>query len=194
MTPSDSWISIEHDRNSFRIIAKENAEASRSATVVVQLSGIEGTVQRSISVTQKGDDAPYVDLGLPSGTQWCAYNKGATKIGGNGSTFTGSQSEAYRCPSSAQVDELIGKCTWAYGTVGGITGYLATGPNGNNIFFPTTPTISMGGNAQKGMFIWVRGSASSESQYYLKYSSAYGAMKDMVAHKNQSKFSIREVR
>lgn len=194
VTPSSSWINIEHENNSFRIVVKENTDASRSATVVVQLIGIEGTITRSINVTQKGDDTPYVDLGLPSGTKWCAYNKGATKIGGNGTTFTGSQSDSYKCPSSAQVDELISKCTWKYVTLDGVSGYQVTGLNGNSIFFPSSTTVSMGGNSQKGMYVWVRGSSSSESQYYLRYSSAYGPMKDYVAHKDQSKFSIREVR
>lgn len=194
ITSSDSWIKITNNQNLFTIQTEENANASRTGSVTVQIVGIEGTILRSVNVTQKGDDTPYIDLGLPSKTKWCAYNKGATKIGGTGYLYTGTESDSYRCPSSTQVEELIKKCTWTYVTMDGVTGYSVVGPNGNSIFFPNTTNVSMGGHSMKGMYVWVRGSSSSESQYYLKYSNAYGARTDFVAHKNQSKFSIREVR
>lgn len=194
VTSSDSWIQIVSDQKSFNVQVAENTKASRIGTITVQIVGIEGTVERIIIVTQKGDDTPYVDLGLPSKTTWCAYNKGASKIGDTGSLYTGTESNSYKCPSSEQVDELMKKCTWTYVTQNGVTGYSVVGPNGNSIFFPSTTTVNMGGYSMKGMYVWVQGSSSSESQYYLRYSNSYGPMKDLVAHKDKSKFSIREVR
>ncbi len=194
VSTSTPWISIERNDNSFSITAKANDVETRSATVIVQILGITGTLKKTISVTQKGDDTPYIDLGLPSGTKWCAYNKGASSIGGNGNIYTGTESQSYKCPTETQTQELVKKCTWTYITIDGITGYKVTGPNGNYIFIPSTPTVSMGGYSMKGMCVWVKGSSDSESQYYLRYSSAYGAMLDMVAHKDESKFTIREVR
>lgn len=194
VTPSAAWIRIDQYNNSFKITVKENTGATRSGTVVVQLIGVEGTIKKTINVKQNGDDTPYIDLGLPSNTKWGAYNKGATKVGGDGSVFTGSQSDSYKCPSSEQVDELLSKCSWNYETLEGVTGYLVTGPNGNSIFFPSTPTVSLGGTSQTGMYVWVRGSANSEKQYYLTYHRIFGPKQDYVAHKDDSKFSIREVR
>ncbi|MCF0178213.1 MAG: BACON domain-containing protein [Bacteroidales bacterium] len=198
ITTSASWIKVTESSNTFTVTAEPNKVETRKGSVVISLVGVSGTIQRTISISQKGDDTPYVDLGLPSGTKWCAYNKGATRIGGNGNTYTGTQSDQCNCPSQAQANELISKCTWKYTTLDGVTGYQVTGPNGNNIFFPSTPTVIMGGYSQQGMYIWVKGNPNpsyyDEAQYYLRYSSADGARLDYVAHRDQSKFSIREVR
>ena len=41
-----------------------------------------------------------------------------------------------RMPSSNQIDELDDNCTWQWTQLNGVNGRLATGPNGNTIFFP----------------------------------------------------------
>ena len=43
---------------------------------------------------------------------------------------------SWRMPSREQQQELITNCTWQWVTRNGVNGRLATGPNGNTIFFP----------------------------------------------------------
>ena len=43
---------------------------------------------------------------------------------------------SWRMPSREQQQELITNCTWQWVTRNGVDGGLATGPNGNTIFFP----------------------------------------------------------
>lgn len=193
VTTSDSWIKIVNNQNSFSIQTERNGNALRTGTITVQIVGIEGTISRTITVIQACDDTtPYIDLGLPSKTTWSAYNRGASKVGGTGSLYTGTESNSFNCPTISQIEELIKNCTWSYTTQDGITGYSVVGPNGNSIFFPNTTIVNLDGNYIKGMYLWIRGSSSSESQYYLRY--FVGIRTDCIAHKDQSKFSIREVR
>ncbi len=42
----------------------------------------------------------------------------------------------WRMPTSAEINELLNKCTWTFTTQGGYNGYKVTGPNGNSIFLP----------------------------------------------------------
>ena len=197
ITTSDSWISVSEHNNTFTVTTEVNKRETRTGSVVVSLIGISGTVRRTITITQKGDDTPYIDLGLPSGTKWCAYNKGATKIGESGNIYTGTQSEEFSCPSRTQVEELISKCIWERITLNGVTGYQVKGPNGNTIFFSNSTVVSMGGYSHKGMYVWVNSSPGAhytDGQEDLEYSNAYGPQISFVAHKDQSKFSVREVR
>ena len=43
---------------------------------------------------------------------------------------------SWRIPSREQLRELGQYCTWQITSINGITGHLATGPNGNTLFFP----------------------------------------------------------
>ena len=42
----------------------------------------------------------------------------------------------WRLPTQAEMQELIGKCTWTWTSQGGHNGYRVTGPNGSSIFLP----------------------------------------------------------
>ena len=42
----------------------------------------------------------------------------------------------WRLPTQAEMQELIGKCTWTWTSQGGHDGYRVTGPNGSSIFLP----------------------------------------------------------
>lgn len=44
----------------------------------------------------------------------------------------------WRTPSIEQFQELINCCKWEWSQVEGTAGYVITGPNGNNMFLPTT--------------------------------------------------------
>ena len=41
-----------------------------------------------------------------------------------------------RMPTSDEIQELVDKCTYAYGTRNNVAGLIITGPNGNSIFLP----------------------------------------------------------
>jgi hypothetical protein len=43
---------------------------------------------------------------------------------------------SWRMPTDAEMTELRENCTWAWTTLNGVNGGLATGPNGNSIFLP----------------------------------------------------------
>ena len=42
----------------------------------------------------------------------------------------------YRMPTRSEWKELINECDWKWAEIDGITGYLVTAKNGNNIFLP----------------------------------------------------------
>lgn len=42
----------------------------------------------------------------------------------------------WRMPTDAEFEELRGMCTLTWSTLGGVNGYVLTGPNGNSIFLP----------------------------------------------------------
>ena len=43
---------------------------------------------------------------------------------------------SWRMPTKAEFEELIDRCTWAWTTQGGKSGYRVTGPSGKSIFLP----------------------------------------------------------
>lgn len=59
-----------------------------------------------------------------SGTQ---YDVARAKLG-----------KPWRMPTMDEQKELCQKCTWKWMSYNGVNGQLATGPNGNSIFFPVT--------------------------------------------------------
>lgn len=138
----------------------------------------------------------YVDLGLPSGLKWAAYNVGAKAAEDHGYYFAWGETEpknptnknsvwkgvsvanltakgvidggrltvnydaatvnwgsSWRMPTSAEFDELLKKCTWAWTTLNNVGGYKVTGPSGKFIFFPAVSCC----NAETGIFVGVNG-------------------------------------
>ena len=72
-------------------------------------------------------NAQFVDLGLPSGTQW--------KNNSERGTYAFAQAVRYYdgfLPTSGQFKELVDNCTWTW--IG--AGYKVVGRNGNYIFLP----------------------------------------------------------
>lgn len=66
--------------------------------------------------------------------------------------------EEWRMPSKEQIDELSANCTWAWTQVNGVNGQLATGPNGNTIFFPAAGSrleYDLSGAGERGHY-WTR--------------------------------------
>ena len=76
------------------------------------------------------DNGQYVDLGLPSGTLWCAKNEG-----GDHARYTYDEAISNfgsKLPAKEQLEELKNQCTWTWTG----SGYKVVGPNGNSIYFP----------------------------------------------------------
>jgi len=64
----------------------------------------------------------------------------------------------WRMPSKEQIDELSANCTWVWTQVNGVNGQLATGPNGNTIFFPAAGSrleYDLSGAGERGHY-WTR--------------------------------------
>ena len=76
------------------------------------------------------DNRQYVDLGLPSGTLWCAKNEG-----GDHTRYTYDEAISNfgsKLPTKEQLKELKYKCTWTWTG----SGNKVVGPNGNSIYLP----------------------------------------------------------
>ena len=76
------------------------------------------------------DNGQYVDLGLPSGTLWCAKNEG-----GDHARYTYDEAISNfgsKLPTKEQLRELNYQCTWTWTG----SGYKVVGPNGNSIYLP----------------------------------------------------------
>lgn len=76
----------------------------------------------------------WIDLGLPSGTQWRCCNEGASTPEAYGGYYTFGQVSS--APSLEQIKELIYNCTYQWKTQNGVNGGKFTGPNGGTIFLP----------------------------------------------------------
>lgn len=125
------------------------------------------------------DGHEYVDLGLPSGRLWATMNYGASSASGYGSYLEWSQrnnisanwGSDWRTPSRTEASELVSYCTWSWGSKNGVSGYTATGPNGNSIFLPAAGfKMTMGGGTQSEgtqLYYWTTTQGESGFAYAL---------------------------
>ena len=88
------------------------------------------------------DNKEYVDLGLPSGTLWKAFNES----GGDGYyTYNEAVSQfGSQLPTKEQWEELKDCCEWTWREPQG--GYKVTGPNGKFIVLPAAGGRDCGGS------------------------------------------------
>jgi hypothetical protein len=85
----------------------------------------------------------WIDLGLPSGTQWRCCNEGASTPEAYGGYYTFGQVSS--APTWDQIKELVNCCKYEWTTQNGVYGGKFTGPNGGTIFLPTADYGSVGG-------------------------------------------------
>lgn len=72
-----------------------------------------------------------------SGNNSRAMGKPAKDISGTTNDAARKQwGKTWRIPTRQEMDELVNRCQWQWGTVKGVNGYKITGPNGNAIFLP----------------------------------------------------------
>lgn len=76
----------------------------------------------------------WIDLGLPSGTQWRCCNEGASSPEAYGDYYTFGQVAS--APTKEQMKELIFNCSYVWTTQNGVKGGKFIGPNGGTIFLP----------------------------------------------------------
>ncbi len=76
----------------------------------------------------------WIDLGLPSGTQWRCCNEGASTPEAYGGYYTFGQVSS--APTLEQIRELVDNCSYEWTTQNGVKGGKFTGPNGGTIVLP----------------------------------------------------------
>ena len=86
------------------------------------------------SFCSDADHPHWIDLGLPSGTQWRCCNEGASTPEAYGGYYTFGQVSS--APSLDQIEELLSNTTSEWTAQNGVNGRKFTGPNGGTIFLP----------------------------------------------------------
>lgn len=105
----------------------------------------------------------WIDLGLPSGTQWRCCNEGASTPEAFGGYYTFGQVSS--APSKAQIEELVRNCTYQWTTQNGVNGGKFTGPNGGTIFLPAAGRRWGGGFDRDGSWSIYWSSTPSDERY-----------------------------
>lgn len=103
----------------------------------------------------------YVDLGLPSGTQWKTANETGHYTYGEAVKRFGKN-----LPSKKQFDELLNSCNWSWSD----NGYTVKGPNGNSITLPANGYTYCGNKTVKeennGLY-WSKEKSSEKNAWFL---------------------------
>lgn len=115
----------------------------------------------------------WIDLGLPSGTQWRCCNEGASAPEAYGGYYQFGQVSS--APSWNQIKELLNYCTYVWTTQNGVYGRKFTGPNGASIFLPAAGGMWSGELYDVGAdgYYWSSTPFGESSAYYLGFSSGY---------------------
>lgn len=118
-----------------------------------------------VAMSAKAQQSTYVDLGLPSGTLWKAYNDGAHFTYHEAVHFFGDN-----LPTQEQYEELKAFCDWQWTG----SGCKAIGPNGNSIYFPASGyRLCTGVLRVEGVYghYWSRTASRSDIAYALSFGS-----------------------
>lgn len=119
-----------------------------------------------------GNHPHWIDMGLPSGTQWRCCNEGASSPEAYGGYYTFGQVSS--APTLEQIRELLNYCTSEWTSVNGVYGRKFTGPNGGIIFLPAAGGVWDGElyGVSYGYY-WSSTPDDSVSAYELYFSSGY---------------------
>ena len=82
----------------------------------------------------------------------------------------------WRLPSEVEITELRESCSWVKKTRNGVTGFEATGPNGNSIFFPAAGSFGVDNDGKTLYYESVLGLYSSYSLSSSQYAINNGAI------------------
>lgn len=113
----------------------------------------------------------WIDLGLPSGTQWRCCNEGASAPEAYGGYYTFGQVSS--APTKDQILELLEYCSSEWTTLNGVNGRKFTGPNGGTIFLPAAGYRWNGEfpNVGSGGYYWSSTPYDGYSAYALLFNS-----------------------
>lgn len=103
----------------------------------------------------------------------------------------------WRMPTKFEVDELITKCSWNWGSQNLVNGLMGTGPNGNIIFFPAAGYRNWQGLRYEGSVCHYWSSSLSDFDTTCSwnfYSDCnYSPMPEFIGSYRESGYSIRPV-
>ena len=97
----------------------------------------------------------------------------------------------WRIPTRSEIEELMEKCTWEWGSLEGlINGYLVTGPNGNSIFLPAAGCFWDTENDSRGAYghYW---SSNAEPSFEGSSSYAYSIYFESVDGRRWNEYGSR---
>lgn len=110
----------------------KNVDVADIATIIDIMAG-----KILVDETCPNESHPHwIDLGLPSGTQWRCCNEGATKPEDYGGYYNFDEAQAYNPPTLDQIVEMLDNCTSEWTTLNGVNGLKFTGHNGRFVFLP----------------------------------------------------------
>lgn len=116
----------------------------------------------------------WIDLGLPSGTQWRCCNEGASSPEAYGGYYTFGQVAS--APTKEQIEELVNNCSYEWTKQNGVKGGKFTGPNGGTIFLPAAGFSFFGEFFNVGSgYYWSSTPRDGNCAYGLYFDSYRGA-------------------
>ena len=161
-------------------------------TTNVTIKGTSSNDEIIITITQKGA-AEWVDLGLPSGTQWRYCNEGASAPEDYGGYYT--FGEVATAPTKEQIEELLDNCTSEWTQLNGVDGRKFTASNGNSIFLPTAGCRWSGEFYRVGSWGYYWSSTLNWSNTLLAYCLYFDSgCADWSDTERQYEFPVRPVR
>ena len=134
----------------------------------------------------------WIDMGLPSGTQWRCCNEGASTPEAYGGYYTFGQVAS--APSCDQIKELLNYCTSVWTTQNGVNGRKFTGPNGGTIFLRAAGILWKGELYGVGFYggYWSSTPSGSDYAYSLAFGSNFASLSDRDGR--EAGQSVRPVR
>ena len=135
----------------------------------------------------------WIDMGLPSGTQWRCCNEGASSPEAYGGYYTFGQVGSV--PTYDQIQELLNNCTAEWTTLNGVKGRKFKGPNGGTLFLPSAGYRLYGKTSGENApgYYWSSMPVKSFYAYFLYFFSDYAYLSYGLFGR-ESEISVRPVR
>ena len=151
-----------------------------------------------INKNTKLEDNDYIDLGLPSGNLWAAYNYNLKSNDKYGKLYTFNEAKKLDIilPSLKDFKELFDNCTHEWTIVDKLKGQLFTSKiNDKSIFFPAEGCQGDLSTYYKGSsgYYWTDSESSKNTPYYISFNKFKIFPQNINAY-DENKFSIRQIK